>query len=62
MNNNEFYVSFDIGMFNIKVIVGEMIDDFFNIIGVGNVLFEGLKKGLIVDIDEIVYFIRKVFD
>ncbi len=37
MNNNELYVSLDIGTSNIKVIVGEMSDDSLNIIGVGNV-------------------------
>lgn len=34
----------------------------FNIIGVGNVPSEGLKKGSIVDIDETVHSIRKAFD
>lgn len=36
MNNNELYVSLDIGTSNTKVIVGEMTDDSLNIIGVGN--------------------------
>ncbi|PIK31201.1 cell division protein FtsA [Bacillus siamensis] len=62
MNNNELYVSLDIGTSNTKVIVGEMTDDSLNIIGVGNVPSEGLKKGSIVDIDETVHSIRKAFD
>ncbi|MED4826905.1 cell division protein FtsA [Bacillus atrophaeus] len=62
MNNNELYVSLDIGTSNIKVIVGEMTDDSLNIIGVGNVPSEGIKKGSIVDIDETVHSIRKAFD
>ena len=39
-----------------------MTDDSLNIIGVGNVPSEGLKKGSIVDIDETVHSIRKAFD
>ncbi|MGU9969010.1 cell division protein FtsA [Bacillus sp. N1(2025)] len=62
MNNNELYVSLDIGTSNTKVIVGEMTDDSLNIIGVGNVPSEGLKKGSIVDIDETVHSIKKAFD
>ncbi|AOU00890.1 cell division protein FtsA [Bacillus velezensis] len=62
MNNNELYVSLDIGTSNTKVIVGEMTDDSLNIIGVGNVPSEGLKKGSIVDIDDTVHSIRKAFD
>ncbi|MDW6054128.1 cell division protein FtsA [Bacillus paralicheniformis] len=62
MNNNELYVSLDIGTSNIKVIVGEMSDDSLNIIGVGNVPSEGLKKGSIVDIDETVHSIKKAFE
>lgn len=62
MNNNELYVSLDIGTSNTKVIVGEMTEDSLNIIGVGNVPSEGLKKGSIVDIDETVHSIRKAFD
>lgn len=62
MNSNEIYVSFDIGIFNVKVIIGEMVNDSLNIIGVGNVKLNGLKKGLIVDIDEIVWLIKKVIE
>ncbi|MGG3644070.1 cell division protein FtsA [Bacillus gobiensis] len=62
MNNNELYVSLDIGTSTIKVIVGEMTDDSLNIIGVGNVPSEGLKKGSIVDIDQTVRSIKKAFE
>ncbi|MDA7025959.1 cell division protein FtsA [Bacillus sp. CLL-7-23] len=62
MNNNELYVSLDIGTSNIKVIVGEISDDSLNIIGVGNVPSRGLKKGSIVDIDETVHSIKKAFE
>lgn len=44
MNSNEIYVSLDIGTSNVKVIIGEMVNDSLNIIGVGNVKSNGLKK------------------
>lgn len=59
MNSNEIYVSLDIGTSNVKVIIGEMVNDSLNIIGVGNVKSNGLKKGSIVDIDETVRSIKK---
>ncbi|OEH91174.1 cell division protein FtsA [Bacillus solimangrovi] len=62
MNNSEMYVSLDIGTSNVKVIIGEVSNDSLNIIGVGNVQSEGLKKGSIVDIDETVYSIREAVE
>ncbi|MBO9130258.1 cell division protein FtsA [Bacillus sp. 165] len=62
MNSNEIYVSLDIGTSNVKVIIGEMMNDTLNIIGVGNVKSNGLKKGSIVDIDETVQSIRKAIE
>lgn len=62
MNSNEIYVSLDIGTSNVKVIIGEMVDDSLNIIGVGNVKSKGLKKGSIVDIDETVHSIKKAIE
>jgi cell division protein FtsA len=62
MNSNEIYVSLDIGTSNVKVIIGEMANDTLNIIGVGNVKSQGLKKGSIVDIDETVHSIRKAVE
>ena len=59
MNSNEIYVSLDIGTSNVKVIIGEMVNDSLNIIGVGNVKSNGLKKASIVDIDETVRSIKK---
>lgn len=59
MDSNEIYVSLDIGTSNVKVIIGEMVNDHLNVIGVGNVESNGLKKGSIVDIDETVQSIRK---
>lgn len=62
MNNNEIYVSLDIGTSSVKVIIGEMVNDSLNIIGVGSVKSEGLRKGSIVDIDETVHSIRKAIE
>lgn len=62
MNSNEIYVSLDIGTSSVKVIIGEMVNDSLNIIGVGNVQSEGLRKGAIVDIDETVHSIRKAIE
>lgn len=62
MNSNEIFVSLDIGTSSVKVIIGEMADDNLNIIGVGNVKSEGLRKGSIVDIDETVHSIKKAVE
>lgn len=62
MNSNEIYVSLDIGTSSVKVIIGEMVNDALNIIGVGNVKSDGLRKGSIVDIDETVHSIRKAIE
>lgn len=62
MNSNEIFVSLDIGTSSVKVIIGEMVNDSLNIIGVGNVKSEGLRKGSIVDIDETVHSIRKAIE
>ncbi|WML49338.1 cell division protein FtsA [Neobacillus sp. PS3-34] len=62
MNSNEIYVSLDIGTSSVKVIIGEMVNDSLNIIGVGNVHSEGLRKGSIVDIDETVHSIKRAIE
>lgn len=62
MNNNEFFVSLDIGTSSVKVIVAEMVNETLNIIGVGNVKSAGLRKGSIVDIDETVHSIKKAVE
>ena len=62
MNSNEIYVSLDIGTSSVKVIIGEMVNDTLNIIGVGNEKSEGLRKGSIVDIDETVHSIKKAIE
>ncbi|WP_102347021.1 cell division protein FtsA [Bacillus sp. Marseille-P3661] len=62
MSNSEILVSLDIGTSNVKVVIGEASNDSLNIIGVGNVKSEGIKKGSIVDIDETVLSIRKAVE
>mgnify|MGYP001335267258 FL=1 len=62
MSNNEILVSLDIGTSEIKVIVGEVMNDSLNIIGVGTAKSRGLRKGAIVDIDEAVQSIKNAIE
>ncbi|EIA20151.1 cell division protein FtsA [Listeria fleischmannii subsp. coloradonensis] len=59
MGENEIYVSLDIGSSKIKVIIAEMANNRLNIIGVGDVPAQGIKKGIIIDIDKAVESIKK---
>lgn len=58
LNNSEVLVSLDIGTANVKVIIGEVLNDSLNIIGVGTAKSNGMKKGAIVDIDQTVNSIK----
>lgn len=62
MNNSEVLVSLDIGTTKIKVIIGEVLNDSLNIIGVGTANSNGMKKGAIVDIDQTVQSIRNAVE
>ncbi|GAA5415020.1 cell division protein FtsA [Paraliobacillus ryukyuensis] len=62
MNNNEILVSLDIGTSKIKVVIGEVLNDALNIIGVGTANSNGMKKGAIVDIDQTVHSIRSAIE
>ena len=62
MNKSEILVSLDIGTAEIKVIIGEVLNDSLNIIGVGTSTSSGMKKGAIVDIDETVHSIRNAVE
>ncbi|RSL31351.1 cell division protein FtsA [Salibacterium salarium] len=62
MNNEDTYVSLDIGTSGVRVIVGEMSGGSLKVIGVGNAPSTGLKKGAIVDIDETVTSIKRAVD
>ncbi|MFD1465240.1 cell division protein FtsA [Lapidilactobacillus mulanensis] len=59
MDKAQIYVGLDIGTTAIRVIVGESINDHLNIIGVGSERSQGLKDGVIVDIDKVVAATRK---
>ena len=62
MNQNEIIVSLDIGTANIKVIIGEVLNDSLNIIGVGTAASKGMRKGAIVDIDQTIQSIRQAIE
>jgi cell division protein FtsA len=62
LNNNDILVSLDIGTAKIKVIIGEVLNDSLNIIGVGTAKSNGMKKGAIVDIDQTVHSIRSAVE
>ncbi|KGX93256.1 cell division protein FtsA [Pontibacillus halophilus JSM 076056 = DSM 19796] len=62
MNNNEILVSLDIGTSKIKVMIGEVMNDSLNIIGVGTAKSKGIKKGAVVDIDQTVQSIRSAVE
>lgn len=62
LNNSEILVSLDIGTTEVKVIIGEVLNDSLNIIGVGTSKSTGMKKGAIVDIDQTVHSIRQAVE
>ncbi len=62
MSLNDVLVSLDIGTSQIKVIIGEVLNDSLNIIGVGTAKSTGLRKGAIVDIDETVKSIKEAVE
>ncbi|AXF55470.1 cell division protein FtsA [Salicibibacter kimchii] len=59
MDNNDIYVSLDVGTTEVKVMIGEMSAGMLNIIGVGKAPSTGIKKGTVVDIDATVASIRQ---
>jgi len=60
--SNELIVSLDIGTSKVRVMIGEITNGSINIIGVGQSHSEGIKKGVIVDIDQTVHAIREAVD
>ncbi|MFZ3576518.1 cell division protein FtsA [Virgibacillus sp. DJP39] len=62
MNQSEILVSLDIGTSKVKVIIGEVVNDSLNIIGVGTAKSNGMKKGAIVDIDQTVNSIKNAVE
>lgn len=62
MNSGEVLVSLDIGTSEVKVIIGEVLQNAINIIGVGTAESEGMRKGAIVDIDKTVQSITNAIE
>lgn len=62
MSQSELYVSLDIGSSSVKVLIGEVDGGTLHVIGVGNVLSAGVRKGTIIDIDATVDSIKKAVD
>src|SRR5690625_1497034 len=55
-------VSLDIGTSQVKIIIGEVLQESLNIIGVGTAHSTGMKKGAIVDIDQTIQSIRQAIE
>jgi len=62
LSNGEILVSLEIGSSHIKVIIGEVLQDSLNIIGVGTADSTGMRKGAIVDIDQTIRSIRRAVE
>jgi len=60
--NEKIIVGLDIGTTKICAVVGEMLDDEINIIGVGSHPSTGLRKGSVVNIESTVDAIRKAVE
>lgn len=62
LNSSEILVSLDIGTETVKVVIGEVLEDSLNIIGVGTSKSNGMRKGAIVDIEQTVQSIQKAIE
>lgn len=62
MNNQDTYISLDIGSSSIKVLIGEMSNNQLHVIGVGHDKSNGIRRGAIVDIDATVQSIKRAVD
>jgi cell division protein FtsA len=60
--NEKIIVGLDIGTTKIAAVVGEMLDDEINIIGVGSHPSTGLRKGSVVNIESTVDSIKKAVE
>lgn len=61
-NESTFHVSLDIGSYKTAVVVAEQSLDGVEIIGTGTVLSQGLRKGLILNVETTVQAIRKAVE
>ena len=62
MQKNNLVVGLDIGTTKICAIVGEMKDEKIDIIGIGTAPSRGLRKGVVININETVNSIRKAIE
>ncbi len=62
MQKNNLVVGLDIGTTKICAIVGEMKDEKIDIIGIGSAPSRGLRKGVVININETVNSIRKAIE
>lgn len=62
MNNAGVYVGLDIGTTAIKVVIAQVSGTQLNIIGSGHVPSRGMRRGVIVDIDETAAAIRQAIE
>jgi len=60
--NEKIIVGLDIGTTQITAVVGEMLEDAINIIGVGSHPSTGLRKGIVVNIESTVDSIKKAVE
>ena len=58
----KIYTSVDIGSDTIKIVVGEIYDKKLNILAVSTVKSSGVKKGVIVDANEILVTLKKAIE
>lgn len=58
----KIYTSVDIGSDTIKIVVGEIYDKKLNILAVSTVKSSGVKKGVIVDANEILITLKKAIE
>jgi cell division protein FtsA len=62
MAESQLIAGLDLGTTKVCAIVGELMDDGIDIIGIGSVPSKGLKKGVVVNIDSTVQAIRAAID
>lgn len=62
MNESEILVSLDIGTSTVKVVIGEVLHNSLNVIGMGSAPSKGIRKGAIVDIDKTVQSINQAVE
>ncbi len=59
LNQQELYISLDVGTSTTKVVVAEILGDDLNIIGACYVKSKGIRKGSVIDIDETIQTINQ---